>query len=157
MPVSGAQKTFYFLLTLFTLYLSSAGLMMLTWGLAEVWFPDPLHFSSGKDLIRTGISMVVVSVPAYSYLSAQARKFVFQPDAERTLFQKALIYLTLLVVALSAIAAVIALVYLFLGGELTGRFAVRGLGVLLTVGLVYLYYVLDLRPPKAVPAEDAAA
>jgi hypothetical protein len=39
-PESGARNVFFYLLTFLTLYLSAVGLIMLTWGLGDIWFPD---------------------------------------------------------------------------------------------------------------------
>lgn len=146
-PESGARNVFFYLLTFLTLYLSAVGMILLTWGLGDSWFPDPLDRSSGTGIIRVGISMVVVAFPAFMFLSGRVRELA--ADGERTFFQKALIYLTLLIVALTAIGDVITVIYLLLGGELTGRSAIRGAGILLTIGLVYAYYLGDLRKPIA--------
>lgn len=150
MPESGARNVFFLLLNFITLYLSAVALIMLTWGLGDSWFADPLasSSSSGTGLVRAGISMVVVAFPAFLFFSGRVRPLLETQD-QRSIFLRSLIYLTLLIIALTAIGDVITVIYLLLGGELTGRFAVRGLGILLTVGLVYAYYLGDLRQPKS--------
>ncbi len=147
MPESGARNVFFYLLTFLTLYLSAIGTIMLTWGLADLWFPDRLGYPGSGDGIRAGIAMVVVAFPAFMYLAAYVRRIIAPSEAgDRSLFKRILVYLTLFVVSITAIVDVIALIYNFLGGDLTGRFLVRASGILLVAGFVFLYYLHDLRP-----------
>jgi uncharacterized protein DUF5671 len=145
-PESGARNVFFYFLTFLTLYLSAVGLIILTWGLGDIWFPDRLEYSDGGEAARTGIAMVVVAFPAFMFLASYVRRNIASGErSERSLIRKILIYLTLFIVSITAIADVIALIYNFLGGDLTGRFVVRAGGILLVAGLVFLYYVGDLR------------
>lgn len=153
MPESGARNVFFYLLTFLTLYLSAVGLIMLTWGLGDIWFPDRLDYFDGGRTVRTGIAMVVVAFPAFMYLASYLRRNISPNElSERSLLRKILIYLTMFVVALTAIGDVISLIYNFLGGDLTGRFVVRAAGILLVSGLVFLYYIGDLRSKEPQPA-----
>jgi hypothetical protein len=159
-PESGARNVFFYLLMFLNLYLSAIGAIMLTWGLADLWFTDPLQeFSDGSSSVRSGIAMVVVAFPAFLYLARYVRQNIAPSDAIRkSLIRRILTYLTLFVVALTAIVDVITLIYNFLGGDLTGRFAVRALGILVVSGLVLLYYLIDQRPaPEPAATEPATA
>lgn len=153
MPESGARNVFFYLLTFLTLYLSAVGLIILTWGLGDVWLPDRLDYADGGEAVRTGIAMVVVAFPAFMYLAGYVRRNIAPTErSERSLIRRVLIYLTLFIVSITAIVDVIALIYNFLGGDLTGRFAVRAGGILLVIGLVFLYYIGDLRSKEPAAA-----
>jgi len=152
-PESGARNVFFYLLTFLTLYLSAVGLILLTWGLGDIWFPDRLDNSGGGGATRTGIAMVVVAFPAFLYLASYLRRNIAPTErSDRSLIRKVLVYLTLFIISITAIADVITLIYNFLGGDLTGRFVVRAGGILLVAGLVFLYYVGDLRSKDPVAA-----
>jgi hypothetical protein len=145
-PESGARNAFFYLLTFLTLYLSAIGTIMLTWGLGDVWFPDRLDYSDGAEQVRSGIAMVVVAFPAFMYLAAYLRRNIAPSEiGDRSLLRRILVYLTLFIVSMTAIVDVITLIYNFLGGDLTGRFLVRAGGILLVAGLVFLYYLHDLK------------
>ena len=150
MPDNGPRSVFVYLLTFLTLYLSALGAAMLIWGLADHWFRDPLDTYVGNGPVRSGIAMLVVAFPLFLYLNVVVRRSVETGDAAgRSLVKRVLTYLTLFLVAITTIVDLISVIYTFLGGDLTARFAVRGLGILMIAGFVFLYYLGDLREPKA--------
>lgn len=152
MPYSGPKSVFVYVVSFLTLYLSAIGMVILTWGLADHWFQDPLEqfgYGSASSAIRTGIAMVVVAYPVFLLLSINVRRKVAAGELpERSAVRRVLTYVTLFVIALTAIIDLIAIIYEFLGGELTARFATKGASILLIVGFVFLYYLSELREPK---------
>lgn len=158
MPYSGPRSVFIYLVSFLTLYLSAIGMAILTWGLADHWFSDPLEqfrYSDASDMMRTGIAMVVVAYPAFLLLTVTMRRKIAAGELpERSTIKRILTYVTLFVIALTAIIDLISIIYQFLGGELTARFATKGLSILLIVGFVFLYYLGELREPKEDAEED---
>ena len=156
MPHPGPRNVFVYLLNFLTLYLSAVGAALLTWGLADHWFEDPLDTYAGSGPIRSGVAMLVVAFPLFLYLN----RVIDRPAgagsiSEPSMVKKALTYLTLFVLAITTIIDLIAVIYVFLGGDLTARFAVRGGGILMIVGFVYAYYLSDLKDPAEPPAAVA--
>lgn len=156
------RDIFTYLLAAATLYITASGVLMLVWGLAEYWFPDPLRgfgYSPMDGGVRVGISMAVVAFPIFVYLSMLVRRWVragsIQPDAP---LRVGFIYFNLFVVAVTTLITLIATVNSFLGGDLTPRFLVRAGGVLAVAGLVYLYYrgELGVAGPNSGPAPEGA-
>jgi len=151
-PDNGPRNVFIYLLNFLTLYLSAFGAGLLTWGLADHWFQDPLETYVGKGPIRSGIAMLVVAFPLFLYLNRLINRSVETPElTERSMLKKVLTYLTLFLLAITTIIDLITVIYVFLGGDLTARFAIRGIGILVIAAFVYLYYLSDLKEPK-VPA-----
>ena len=149
MPANGPRNAFVYLLNFLTLYLSALGASMLIWGLADHWFRDPLDEYVTTGPIRSGIAMLVVAFPLFLYLNRHIRRGIDRGElAERSTIKRVLTYLTLFLIAITVIIDLISVIYTFLGGDLTARFAVRGLGILLIAGFVFLYYLGDLREPK---------
>lgn len=158
MPEHGPRNVFIYLLNFLVLYLSALGAAILVWGLADHWFRDPLESYYSNGPIRTGIAMLVVAFPLFLYLNVYIRRSVEGGAlAERSMVKKVLTYLTLFLIAITTIVDLITVIYTFLGGDLTARFAVRGFGILLIAGFVYLYYLGELREPKEAPAPAAGA
>lgn len=157
-PDSGPRSVFVYLLNFLTLYLSALGAALLTWGLADHWFQDPLDTYVSNGPIRFGISMLVVAFPLFLYLNRLIGRSIETGEvSERSMVKKVLSYLTLFLIAITVIVDLITVIYTFLGGDLTARFAVRGAGILLIAGLVFLYYLTDLKEPKEPPAAAAPA
>lgn len=156
MPDNGPRNVFVYLLSFLTLYLSALGAALLTWGLADHWFQDPLETYISNEPIRSGISMLVVAFPLFLYLNRVIGGSIETGEvSERSMVKKVLSYLTLFLLAITTIVDLITVIYVFLGGDLTARFAVRGFGILLIAGLVFLYYLTDLKEPKEDPAAPA--
>lgn len=153
----GPKNVFVYLLNFLTLYLSALGAAFVIWGLADHWFADPLDTYVTGQPIRTGIAMLVVAFPVFLYMSRQIGRSVASGEmSERSMIKKVLTYLTLFLLAITTIVDLISVIYNFLGGDLTARFAVRGIGILLIAGFVFLYYLSDLKEPRdAVPAPDS--
>lgn len=149
MPENGPRNVFVYLLNFLALYLSALGAAILTWGLADHWFRDPLESYYSNEPLRTGIAMLVVAFPLFIYLNVYIRRSVDEGGlAQRAMIKRVLTYLTLFLIAITTIIDLITVIYNFLGGDLTARSAVKGFGILLIAGFVFLYYLGELREPK---------
>ncbi|MEX0789493.1 MAG: DUF5671 domain-containing protein [Actinomycetota bacterium] len=155
MPDNGPRNVFVYLLNFLTLYLSAIGASLLTWGLADHWFEDPLDtYGAGSGPIRSGIAMLLVAFPVFLYLNRLLGRSAGAGEmSEQSMVKKVLTYLTLFLIAITAIIDLIAVIYVFLGGDLTARFAVRGGGILMIAGFVYAYYLTALKGPGEPAAE----
>jgi hypothetical protein len=148
-PESGPRNVFVYLLNLLTLYLSAIGAGVLIWGLADHWFPDPIQRFSSAGAIRTGISMVVVAFPVFMYVSVyMTRKLDAGELPATSVLARVMTFATLFIIAVTAIVDLIAILYTFLGGDLTARFTVKAFGILAITGLVFLYYLGEMRRLK---------
>lgn len=148
------KQIFLHLLAMATLYISAAGVLILIWGLAEHWFPDPyLTYDYGGDsgAVRGGISMAVVAFPIFLGLALQIRRKTLSGEIPAgSGLRSGFVYANLFVVAVAVLITLMVSVNAFLNGDLTPRFAVRAGGVLLLVGLLYLYYRSELEAGSAV-------
>jgi hypothetical protein len=149
-----------YLLSLLTLYLSSIGAAILIWGLADRWFEDPTERFRTSGSIRTGISMLVVAFPIFLYLSSYVgRKLKSGDMPSRSTLRRVMTFVTLFIIAVTSIVDLITILYNFLGGDLTARFAVKAFGILAITGLVFLYYLGELRSQREaeVPRQQTTA
>lgn len=154
----GPRDAFLYILSFFALYVTVIGAAALLWGLAEAWFEDPLDRTGGSaGAIRGAISMVVISYPIFLYLAITIRKKLTSGEmsGDSTL-RKVLIYLTLFLIAITAIIDLIVILNAFLSGELTGRFAVRSISLLALAGLVFEYFRQELAAYNSARREAAA-
>lgn len=135
------------LLAIVTLYGSAISFITLAFQLINTWYPDVLNYSYGSvQTIRWSASMLIVMFPVYVWIMWLInRDFAKDPIRHEIRVRKWLGYLTLFLSAITIIIDIVTLVYNLSGGELTVRFILKILIVLLVAGLIFFYYLKDLR------------
>ena len=150
------REVFVHLLTFITLYLTAIAVLMLTFGLIDFYIEDPLDVGTqGLDSARVAISILVVSFPVFLFLANYVRRKTKSGQLNpSSVLRKILVYLTLLVIAVTGMVTLMITVNRFLGGELTLAFGLKALTILIVVGMVFWYYQTDLRTTKTIVATD---
>ena len=143
-----AREAFFYLVIFVTLYTSAYNLGSLLFQFINRAFPIPTQVSAKQinDTIRFSISALVVAFPIFLYVSnLMSRSVSLDPGKRASKVRKWLTYLTLFIVACILIGDFVSLIYNFLGGELTARFALKVLVVGSISGAVFAYYLADLK------------
>jgi hypothetical protein len=152
-----ARDAFLYLVLFSTLYMSAVNFGSLVFDLINRAFPDVVMDGydaarASGDGMRWAIAALIVAFPVFVYMSrVTARDVARDPRKRESAVRRWLTYLTLFIAAGFLIGDVIALVYNALGGDLTIRFFLKVLTVGLIAGLIFGYYLRDLR------AEEQAA
>lgn len=148
----GAREAFLHLLTFAAFYTSVIAAVVLFFQFINRLFPDPAlpqyDLASSQDLstIRWSVAVVIVAFPFFLWLSRLLlREMRAHPERSSSGVHRWLTYLTLLAASLALGGDVIALVFRFLEGELSIRFLLKVLVVLVIAGLSFAYYLLSLR------------
>lgn len=147
-PATGPREIFLHLLAFFSLYVSVIGFIVGAWATADRIFPRPFELSGDpmSSGIRLAISLVVVTFPLFIYLNWYINRRTKAGEmAPSFRLRQVLGYLTVFIVAITALIDMIAIVFQYLGGEFTARSAMKAGTVLVVMALVYLYYMSDLR------------
>jgi len=136
--------------SLVSLYLSVSFLLVLLFGIINIMFPDAAEgywaIESASSSIRLGIAMVVVFFPTYLILTRIVNTARRTANAGTYLgLTKWLIYLSLLIGGVVLLGDLVAVIMGFLEGELTVRFFLKALAVLIVVGAAFYYYLLDAK------------
>lgn len=142
------KDVFLHLLNILTFYLSIIGFINLYIHYIGVLFPDPLNFyyTAAANSVRIFTSILVIAVPVFILTAWLLGKDLKSNPGKRELkLRKWLTYLTLFVSAVTMIVDLIVVVNSFLSGELTTRFLLKVLVVLVTAAAVFGYYIWDLR------------
>ena len=139
---------FMHLLGFFALYVSVISFLTLLFQYINVLFPDKLDFYYNGILnaIRWSTSALLVVFAVFILINWLLEKDFAKNPAKRDLkFRKWLLYFTLFVAAVTIIVDLITLIYNFYSGELSARFFLKVLVVLLVAIGVFGYYFWDLK------------
>jgi hypothetical protein len=146
---SNARDFFLYLLAIIALYLNAWQLISLHFDIINYYFPDALeasYFYAPFESLRWSISVLFVVFPIYLGVTWFLRKdSIAHPEKLEMRVRKWLLYLTLFVAAVTIMGDLVTLMYTFLNGELTARFLLKVLVVLVVIGSIFSYYVWDLR------------
>ncbi|MEK9135310.1 MAG: DUF5671 domain-containing protein [Patescibacteria group bacterium] len=148
---SSAKEVFLHLLAIFTLYGSATSFLVLLFQYINFLVPDILSYEVGYARpflgpLRFGLSTLIVVYPVFIAVSWFLNKSYLQNAANRELrLRKWLIYFTLFVAAIVMIGDLVTTVNTFLSGGLTSRFILKAFSVLLIAGLIFGYYLYDVR------------
>lgn len=145
---NGLRDLFMNLLSTVVLYMSIVSFITLMFAYLDVMFPDILHFSYDSNFgqVRWSGAMLSVAFPAYLILHWLFEKdFRLNPERKDTGIRKFFVNLTFFIAAVTIIIDLITLLYNFWGGELTIRFVLKTLVVLLVAMGVFGYYFWDNR------------
>lgn len=151
MKVKMTPKDFFLYLgAMVALYVSAVSFLTLLFQYINVLFPDPLesgyYYDPYSSSIRFAIASIFVIFPAYIFLTRLLNSDLrTHPEKSDLWIRKWLIYITLFVGSIAILVDLVMLINTFLGGELTTRFILKVVAVLIVVGTGFLYYFYDLR------------
>lgn len=131
-----------------TLYISAISLLILWFQYINVLFPDQLEFYRDpfSGAIRFSIASLIIIFPLYLFLTRYLNQDVRRnPEKKNLSIRKWLIYITLFVGGVTVVIDLIVLINTFLGGELTVRFILKVLSILIVIGGGFGYYFYDLK------------
>jgi hypothetical protein len=150
-PKTTAKDFFFYLSSFATLYASAISLISLLFAIVNKMFPDNLNnYYFGYDPYSAGMRMalatLVIIFPVYLFIASYLNRYLIaNPDKKELAVRKWLTYLTLFVTGITVIIDLVTLVSTFLGGEISTRFGLKVLAVLIVAGAVFAYYLYDLR------------
>jgi hypothetical protein len=142
------KRVFLHLLMIAMLYVSVIASLTLYFQYINHFFFDPvldfrLNIFNG---IRWGSAVLVVAFPVLVYTTVLiSKEFKADPALRQMKMRRWLLYFTQFITAITIIVDLMVLVYRFYGGELTIRFGLKILAVLIVAALVLGYYRWELK------------
>jgi hypothetical protein len=142
---SSARNVFLYLLVVITLTMSAINLGILGFQYINLYVSDTslvqCYGSSCQQAIRWSIASLVVVFPAlvwaWRVLQRDVQAF---PEHRRSRARRWLLYLTLFVAGMVLLGDIIALIYSWLGGDLTLQFLLKLLVMAVISGTVFGYF-----------------
>lgn len=151
--VGGAREAFLHLVAFAALYTAVFACVNLVFSLINLTWPDVAvtqyaasRVEFERSAIRWAIAALVVSCPALVWLSAMLLgEMRAAPDRVRSPIRRWLTYLTLFLAAVAIGVDLMTLIWSLLGGEMSLRFLLKVLTVLVVAGAGFFYYFVSLR------------
>lgn len=153
-PKTSPKDFFLHILAMVALYVGAGSFVTLIFQYINVIFPDILekgsyYARSAYNAIRWAISVLMVVFPAYILTSWYLEKsYARNPEKRNLKIRRWILYFTIFAAAIIILADFVALVYNFLGGELTVRFVLKSFTIFAVAGAVFGYYFYDIRKHK---------
>ncbi len=144
------RDVFLYLLNIITLGMASINFGVLLFQFINIYLPDVLdRYTSANaydDSIRWAVATLIIIFPVYAWtMRFLDRDVVANPEKKELKVRKWLLYLAVFITALIIIGDLVAVMYTFLNGELTARFAAKVGVILLIAGSIFYYYLNTLR------------
>ena len=142
------RDLFLHLLAIVTLYWSAVSFVTLLWQYINYYFPDVLNYYPGSfnGPMRFAIASLIIVFPVFILVSWYLNNIYRRESQVReSKIRKWLIYLTLFITSLIIIGDLVSVINTFLGGEITTRFILKALSILFVAGIIFGYYLNDVR------------
>ena len=144
-----ARDAFLYLLAFSTLAIWTIALGSLAFTLIDRWIPDPVAaqvYVSYRNAVSYQIASIIVAFPIFLVvMSFILREVESSPERLQSGVRKWLTYIALLMTAGTMIGDLVVFLTTFLQGELTLRFVLKAIVVILIAGSIFWYYLGSLR------------
>lgn len=147
-PKLSPKDFFLYVGLVITIFISSVSLLNLVFESINSIFPDKVDYyvDPYSGTIRWAIAALFIIFPVYIFISWLIKKDAKTLPEKLSLgVRKWLIYLTLFIAGATVITDLIVLINTFLGGEITTRFILKVLSVIIVAGGIFGYYFYDLK------------
>ncbi len=149
MSVRFSPKDFFLQLAVFvSMYVSVVTLLILLFEYINIFFPDEFirYTGSYSGAMRFSIASLIVVFPIFIFLTRILNQdFRKNPEKRESGIHRWLIFLTLFVAGLTLVIDFIALINIFLNGDITARFVFKSATVLIVIGGAFAYYFYDIK------------
>jgi hypothetical protein len=143
-----SRDAFLYLLSFSTLATWTCALGSMLFQFIERWFPDPVtspQFYGVRTAVTWQMASIAVAFPIFLLVMRTIlREAQDRPERLQSAVRKWLTYIALLLTAGGMICDLIWFFDYFLTGELTSRFVLKALTVMLICGAVFVYYLGSL-------------
>lgn len=148
-PKVTPKDFFLWLGAMAALYVSATSFILLIHQYVDVLFPDVsqvYYYDPYSGTIRFAIASLVILFPLFVWLIRMVHVDIRHEPYKRELWvRRWLVYITLFVAGATIAGDLIAIVYQFLEGELTARFALKALTILVVLGGGFWYFLEELK------------
>lgn len=131
-----------------TLYAVVASFLSLVFSIVNKLFPDTLSYYSDpySSGVRFAMATLIIVFPLFAWLSHIVTKALNEDSSRREKpVRRWMVYITLFLSSVMLVIDLVVLLNTFLTGEISVRFSLKVLAVLLVGGLVFWHYLSEAR------------
>jgi hypothetical protein len=146
---SNAQDFFLNLGVAATLYAVVISFLSLVFSAVNRLFPDTLNsyyvdpYSSG---VRLAMATLIIVFPLFVWLSRLVTKAIAHDEHRRhSVIRRWMVYVTMFLASSTLVVDLVVILNSFLSGDLTTRFVLKALAVLVVAGMVFWHYLGEIR------------
>lgn len=145
------RDVFLHLFAMVALYWSAISFITLCWQYVNHFFPDVLNYDYGfSSAMRFALASLIIVFPLFLIASWFLNKIYSKESQVRdSRIRKWLIYLTLFIASLVILGDLVFTVNTFLNGEITARFILKAVSILIVTAAIFGYYLDDVRRQAA--------
>ncbi len=153
---SKARETFRYLLMFVSLAITAIAVGGAYFNVIDHFVRDPLapfglHQLSG---LRWQLAAMIVASPVFYFAARMIKRAITADPALRgSGMRKWIIYIALFIASAVIIGDFIGVLARFFDGDLTLRFALKAITVLVVAGLIFGYYFIEVRQDEAIKSE----
>ena len=135
---------FYHLTATISLYAGIVALINLSFSVINYYFPDALAGYFYSNTVAWPISILIVLTPILYVVEWLIKKDIRSiPEKAEIWVRRWRIYLTLFLTGVVIAGDLITLINTYLNGEISVRFVYKVLAILVILGIVFAYYILE--------------
>ena len=144
---NSAKYVFYYLLSLVALAFTAVSAGLIAFGIINETLASPLSsYYDPSASFRFAISSLVIAAPIFYVMQRLIFKGLRKEDLPlESPVRRWMTYLILFVSAVTILGVLIAVLNNFLSGDFTWRFILQMLTVLLIAGIIFSFYLLEIR------------
>lgn len=146
-PRVTARDFFLWLGAMVALYVSAVSLILLSHEYITLLIPDfNEYYSPYSGAIKFSIASLIVVFPLYIWLTRMLHQDIRKAPEKRELWvRRWLVVLTLFVAGFTIAADLVSVIFTFLNGDLTVRFFLKALAIVVVLGGGFWYYLHELK------------
>ncbi|MDD3498114.1 MAG: DUF5671 domain-containing protein [Candidatus Moranbacteria bacterium] len=147
---NSAMHFFMYMVSFFSLLLFSTGIGTIVFQIINKNISDNLIYDfSGyfaKTAVKYGIATILIAMPIYFVLMYFINKKLYQGEIDvNSKVRKWLTYIILFIASAIIIGDLITLVFYMLDGDMTARFILKIITVIIIAGFIFGYYLWDMK------------
>ena len=151
---NNAKYAFYYLLSLISLIFLALSVGLIAFGIINQTIVDALSLYSYQNYdsqFKFAISAIIISAPIFYFMSYLIRQGLKKQELKiDSGIRRWLTYFILFVSAVIILGVFIGVINSFLAGELTARFILKALAMLVIAALVFSFYFYDIKTTEII-------
>lgn len=146
---NAAKHAFLYLTSFFTLGCTAVSIGVLFFQLINFYFPEEIRTYTtlfSEDAVKFSLSLLIIAAPVFFFITRNINRNIAKKDLDMDSgVRRWLTYIVMFITVGIVIGDLVSVVYSFLDGELTVRFILKALTLLIISGGIFLYYLMDMR------------